>query len=148
MFYAEIQDVRQKWRENDFWGKSPVESSYTLWVKNFVEIALFRSVSEINAFLCLAQKYTISAKSGGKTFFGEKLPVEFSYTLWVKNFVEIALSRFVSEIKAFLCFTQKFKIAAKSGGKTIFGKSRQYILHIPSGSRILSKSLYLALFWR
>ena len=79
VFYAEIQDVRQKWRENDFWGKSPVESSYTLWVKNFVEIALFRSVSEINAFLCLAQKYTMSAKSGGKTFFGEKLPVESSY---------------------------------------------------------------------
>ena len=47
-FYAEIQDGRQKWRENDFWEKSPVESTNTLWVKNFVKIALSCSVSEIN----------------------------------------------------------------------------------------------------
>ena len=43
----------------------------------------------------------------------------------VKNFVEIALSRSVSEINAFLHLRQKFKTAVKSGGKTIFGKSRQ-----------------------
>ena len=46
-------------------------------------------------------------------------------TLWVKNFVKITLSRSVSEINAFLRLTQKFKMAAKSGGKTIFPKSRQ-----------------------
>ena len=50
-FYAEIQDGRQKWRENDFCKKLPVDSANTLWVKNFVEIALSRSVSEINVFL-------------------------------------------------------------------------------------------------
>ena len=49
-FKAQIQDGRQKWRENDFWEKSPVDSADTLWVKNFVEITLSRSVSEINAF--------------------------------------------------------------------------------------------------
>ena len=38
---------RQKWRENDVWMlKSPVDSANTLGVKNFVEIALSRSVSE------------------------------------------------------------------------------------------------------
>ena len=47
-FYAEIQDGHQKWQENDFWKKSPVHSADTLWVKNFVEIALSHSVSEIN----------------------------------------------------------------------------------------------------
>ena len=51
-FTAEIQDGHQKWWENDFCKKSSVDSANTLWVKNFVEIALSRSVSEINAFLC------------------------------------------------------------------------------------------------
>ena len=50
-FYAEIQDGCQKWRENNFWEKSPVDSADTLRVKNFVEIALSHSVSEINVFL-------------------------------------------------------------------------------------------------
>ena len=46
----------------------------------------------------------------GKIFF--KLPrVEFSDTLWVENFDEIALSRTVKEIEANLCFAilQKFE---------------------------------------
>ena len=32
-FNAEIQDGRQKWRENDFYEKSPVDFEDTLWVK-------------------------------------------------------------------------------------------------------------------
>ena len=96
-FHPEIQDGRQKWSEDDFGEKSPVDSAYTLWVQNFVEVALSGPVSEINAFLCL---------------------------------------------------TQKFKIAAKSGWKTIFAKSHQLILYIPCGSKISSKSLYLAPFLR
>ena len=50
-FYGEIQDGYQKWWENNFYEKLPVDSTNTLWVKTFVEIALSRSVSEINAFL-------------------------------------------------------------------------------------------------
>ena len=76
-------------------------------------------------FLCFTQKFKMAAKSGGKTFFCEIMPVDSVDTLWVKNFVEIALSRSVSEINMLLHFTQKFKMAAKSGGKTIFEKSRQ-----------------------
>ena len=49
-FYAEIQDGRQKWWENDFCKESPVDSADTMWVKNFVEIAVSRSISEINTF--------------------------------------------------------------------------------------------------
>ena len=30
VFYAEIQDGRQKWRENNFWEKSPVHISSEL----------------------------------------------------------------------------------------------------------------------
>ena len=96
-FNAEIQDVRQKWWKNEFWKKSPVDSAVTLCIKHFVEIALSLSVSEINAFLCL---------------------------------------------------TQKFKMTTKSGGKTIFAKSHQYTLQITCGSKISSKLLYLAPFLR
>ena len=38
----------------------------------------------------------------------------------VQNFVEIALSHTVSEINAFLHFTQKFKMAAKNKGENNF----------------------------
>ena len=70
-FKAEIQDGRQKWRENDFWEKLPVHSAYSLWVKNFFEIALSRSICEINVFLRFTQKFKMTAKSGGKMIFGE-----------------------------------------------------------------------------
>ena len=30
VFYAEIQDGHQKWQQNDFWEKSPVDSADTL----------------------------------------------------------------------------------------------------------------------
>ena len=52
-----------------------------------------------------------------------------------KNFVKIALSGTISKINAFLCFTQKFKMATKSGGKIIFEKSRQYTLLTPGGQK-------------
>ena len=102
-FKEEIQDGRQKWRENDFWEKTPVDSADTLWVNNFVEIALSRSISEINMFLRFMQKFKMAAKSGGKTIFA-KSPVDSANTLWLKNFVEISLSRSVSELNAFLRF--------------------------------------------
>ena len=64
---AEIQDGHQKWRENDFWEKSPVDSANTLWVKNFVKITRSRD----NAFLRFMQKLKMAAKSGGKMIFEE-----------------------------------------------------------------------------
>ena len=68
VFNAEIQDGRQKWWESDLYKKSPVDSAGTLWVKNFVEIALSHPVSEINMFLRLMKKFKMAANSGGKTF--------------------------------------------------------------------------------
>ena len=53
------------------------------------------------------------------------MPVDSADILRVKNFVEIALSCTVSEINTFLHLMQKFKMAAKSGGKAIFVKGRQ-----------------------
>ena len=54
--------------------------------------------------------------------FWEKSPVDSADNPQVKSFMEIALSRSVSKINGFLRFTQKFKMAAKSSGKTIFPK--------------------------
>ena len=42
------------------------------------------------------------------------------HLLWVKNSVEITLSRTISEINVFLRFTQKFMMAAKNGKENDF----------------------------
>ena len=68
---AEIQEGRQKWLENEFCEMSPIDSADILHVKNFVEIALSRSVSDINRFLCLTQKFKMATKSGGKMIFAK-----------------------------------------------------------------------------
>ena len=64
------------------------------------------------------------AKGGGKMFFCKKSPIDSADTLQVKNFVEISLSCSIPEINTFFSVLCKFKMAVKSGGKTIFGKSR------------------------
>ena len=120
-FTQKFKMATKKWRQSDFCKMSPVHSADTLWVQNFVKIALSRTVCEINTFLRFTQKFKMAAKSGGKAIFF-KLPVDSADSLWVQNFVEIALSCTVSEISVFalLNFMQKFKMAAKSGRKAIF----------------------------
>ena len=54
--------------------------------------------------------------------FGKKVPDVSAYTMG-EYFVEIMVSHNVSEISAFLHFTQKFKIATKNEGKMFFAKS-------------------------
>ena len=49
-------------------------------------------------------------------------PVHSADTLRVQNFVKITLSDTVSEMNVLLRFMQKFKTAAKSGGKASFAK--------------------------
>ena len=72
--------------------------------KKIIEISLSRNVSEINVFLRFTQKFKMTAKNGGKTIFGKKLPDDSADTLVVKNLAEIALSDSVSEINALSCF--------------------------------------------
>ena len=83
-----------------------MHSLNTLWVENFDEIALSRTVKEIEANLCFA----IFGKNSkwppflGRENFGKLQRVHSLDTLWVENFDEIALSRTVKEIEANLCF--------------------------------------------
>ena len=82
-----------------------VHSLDTLWVENFDEIALSHTVKEIEGNLCFAIFGKNSKIQNGRHFWGGenflKIPrVEFSDTLRVENFAEIALSRTVKEIEA------------------------------------------------
>ena len=72
----------------------------------------------------------------------------------IKNFVEIVLCSTVFEILAFLCFAifaQKFensKWPPFLARQNFFENWHSYSAEIPCGSKILSKSLYLARFSR
>ena len=90
-----------------------------------MEIALSWSVFKINVFLHFTQEFKMAAKNWQENDSWEKSAVDSANTLWVKKFVKITLSRTVSEINAFLHFTQKYKMAAKNGGETTLVKSRQ-----------------------
>ena len=128
-------------------------------------------------FLHFMQKFKMATKSGGKTMFGKstvylypvvqkfcqnrsislrfqdkrvfafyaKIQDDCQNIHYLTSFILVSL-RFRD--KLVLRLMQKFKMAAKSGGKTIFAKSCQYTLQIPCGSKISSNSLYLAPFLR
>ena len=92
---------------NIFRKLSRVHFSDTLWVKNFDEIALSRTVKEIEANLCFGIFGKNSKIQNGRHFWGGEnflKRVHFSDALWVKKFDKIALSRTVKEIEANLCF--------------------------------------------
>ena len=64
----------------------------------------------------------MATKNWRESDFCKMSQVHSADTLQVPNFVEIALSHTVSKMNELLHFTQKFKRAAKSGGKAIFAK--------------------------
>ena len=66
--------------ENNFWENMPVDSIDTLLVKNFAEIAISCTVSEINAILCFTQKFKMATKNGRQTIFVQS-PVDSVDTL-------------------------------------------------------------------
>ena len=81
----------------------------TPWIENFVEIAVSRTVKEIQAILCFSIFGKNSKIQNGRHFWGGENFLKLANrqaldTLWVENFVEIALSRTVKEIRAFLFF--------------------------------------------
>ena len=94
-----------------------------LWVENFDEIALSRTVKEIEANLCFA----IFGKNSkwppflGRGKFLENCRVHSLDTLWVENFDEIALSHTVKEIEANLCFAIFGKNSKIQNGRHLWG---------------------------
>ena len=98
-----------------------------MWVENFDEIALSRMVKEIEANLCFAIFGKNSKIQNGRHFwgggeiFGKLQRVHSLDTLWVENFVEIALSRTVKEIEANLCFAIFGKNSKIQNGRHFWG---------------------------
>ena len=96
--------------EGKIFGKlQRLHSLDTLWVENFDQIALSRTVKEIKANLCFAIFGKNSKIQNGRHFWGGENFLKLQRlhsldTLWVENFDEIALSRTVKEIEANLCF--------------------------------------------
>ena len=80
-----------------------------LWVENFDEIALSRTVKDIEVNLCFAIFGKNSKIQNGRHFWGGEnflkiVKITFLRYPWVENFDKIALSRTVKEIEANLCF--------------------------------------------
>ena len=92
--------------EGKIFGKLQILHSLdTLWVENFDEIALSRTVKEIEAicvlpFLAKIRKFKMAAIFGEGKIFGKLQRLHSLETLWVENFDEITLSRTVKEIEA------------------------------------------------
>ena len=92
----------------------------------------------------------MAAIFGEGKFFGKLVRVHCSDTLWVENFDEIALSRTVKEIETNLCFAifgKNSKIQNGrhfSGGENFFENCQEDIGQIFCGSKISTKSFYLA----
>ena len=98
----------------------------TLWVENFDEIALSRTVKEIEANLCFAIFGKNSKIQNGRHFWGGEILGKLQRlhsldTLWVENFDEIALSRTVKEIEANLCFAIFGKNSKIQNGRHFWG---------------------------
>ena len=66
---------------------------YTLWIKNFVKIALIS-----HRFVQSGQTFKVATKNGRKTIFGKIVQVDSVYTLETKNLAKIALSYTIYEI--------------------------------------------------
>ena len=88
----------------------------------------------------------MAAIFGEGKFFKKLQRVHSLDTLWVTNFDEITLSRTVKEIEANLCFAIFGKNSKIQNGRHFWGGEnfQEYNAQIPCGSKILTKSLYLA----
>ena len=126
--YAEIQDGRLKWRENDFCENSPVDSADTLWVKHFVKIQKLPRNHFISLHFRDKRIFVFDTKiQDGRqkwrenvfffVFFYTLMPVDSADTLWVKHFVKIALSLSVSEINTFCILRRNSRWPPKVAGK-------------------------------
>ena len=109
----------------------------------FLCLICFSIYAKINVYFFFSRW---SPKMARKWFLGKVASRLCTYPAGHK-FVEITLSCTVSEINVLLRFMQKFKMAAKTGGKTIFGKSRQLILRIPCWSKFCQNHSISHGFW-
>ena len=139
--YAEIQDGRQKWQENDFGENSPVDSRDTLALKNFKEIALSRTVFEIFTLFYFPLKSKMAAISCENLNFSLFNKTPLYYPVGQKFTQNCSISYNFGDIYTFL-------VSAKiQDGHQKFRKLKIFVftqdnLLLPFGLKICSKSLY------
>ena len=117
-----------------------------MWVENFDEIALSRTVKEIEANLC----FVIFGKNSkiqngrhmweGENFSKIAKSIHSLDTLWVENFDEIALFRTVKEIQTILCFAifgknSKIQNSHFWGGENFLKIAKSTLLRYPVGRK-------------
>ena len=98
-------------------------------------------------FLAKIRKFKMAAIFGEGKIFGKLQRLHSLDTLWVENFDEIALSGTVKEIEANLCFAifgKNSKWPPFLGRGKFLENYQEDNAQIPCGSKILTKSLYLA----
>ena len=113
-----------------------LDSLDTLWVENFDEIALSRTVKEIEANLCFAIFGKNSKIQNGRHFWGGEIFLKIAKTTMLRypvgeNFDQIAVSRPVKEIEANLCFAifgKNSKWPPFLGRGKFFANCKKYIL--------------------
>ena len=109
-----------------FWKLQRVHSLDSLWVENFDEIALSRTVNEIEGNLCFAILGKNSKIQNGRHFWGGENFLKIAKTTMLRypvgaNFDEITLSRMVKEIEAHLCFAIFGKNSKIQNGRHFWG---------------------------
>ena len=147
MRFTDINDGHQKLQENNFWGKSPIDSADSPCVKKVAEIALSRTVLEINMLLRLMQKFKMAAKSGGKAIFEKSLQFTFQVPCMSKNLVEIS-HRFRDKFIHFHVLCRNSRWPPQMVGKFILRKNHHLTHQKLCGSKIASKLFNLTLFLR
>ena len=106
-----------------FFENCRVHSLDTLWVENFDEIALSRTVKEIEANSCFAILGKNSKIQNGRHFWGGKIFLKIAKSTFLRYPVgdEIALSRTVMEIEANSCFAIFGKNSKIQNGRHFWG---------------------------
>ena len=103
-FYAEIKDGHQKLRENDFLRKvTSRHFRYPVGQKFCQNRSISLRFQNKLVFMFYAE-IKDGRQMRRENEFGEKSPVEFADTTWVKSFVQITPSCSLSEINLFLRF--------------------------------------------
>ena len=107
----------------------------TLRVKNFVQIALSLTVSEIFRFFRFSQKFKDGRQKWRKLKFLNFIQNTFLLPCESKNSVQIALSLTVCEILRFFRFSQKFKDGRQKWRKLKFLNFVQNTFLLPCESK-------------
>ena len=113
---SQLKGDCQKLQEKDFWQKM---ADASVWGSNILSKSWrFRD----KCTFAFKQKFKITAKKCRKTIFGKKWQIT-ACSMEIKLFIEIPLCGMISQMNRILHIMQIFKMVAKYGGKTIYGKS-------------------------